>query len=81
MNWKVIVAKSEMIQVTRGNARGRVRENTKVDIHDERQLAKQQKNNWLFSVENIIIIYGYYFLSNIPHYLHNTLYVIPKKLS
>ena len=45
VNWKVIVAKSEMIQVTRGNARGRVRENTKVDIHDERQLAKQQKNN------------------------------------
>ena len=45
MNQKVIVAKSEMIQVTKGNTRGRVKENIKVDVHDERQLPKRQKKN------------------------------------
>ena len=36
MNRKVTVVKSEMIQVTKGNTRGRVKENTRVDVHDER---------------------------------------------
>ena len=66
MNRKVIVAKSEMIQATKGNNRGCVKENITVEVHDERQLPKRQIKNDFFSVENIInIIYRYYFLINI----------------
>ena len=66
----MIVAKSETIQVTKGNTRGRVKENTKTDAHDERQLPQRQKK--FFSVENNInIINGYYFLSNVSRYLLN----------
>ena len=45
INGKVVVAKSETIQVTKGNTRGRVKENTKIDVHDERQLPHRQKKN------------------------------------
>ena len=40
MNRKVIVAKSEMIQVTKENTRKHVKENIKIDINDERQIPK-----------------------------------------
>jgi len=43
MNHKCIVAKAEMIQVMRGNTRGRIRENVKINIHDTRQLPKRPK--------------------------------------
>ena len=43
MNREVIVAKSEMIQVTKGYTRWHVEENIKADIHDERLLPKRQK--------------------------------------
>ena len=43
MNRKVIVGKSETIQVTKGNTRGRVKENINVDVHYERELPKRQK--------------------------------------
>ena len=42
-NRKIVVAKSEMIQTTKGNTRGRVRENINIDIHDERKLPKRPK--------------------------------------
>ena len=45
-NRKIIVAKSELIQVTKGNTRGRVRENIQVDIHDERKLPKRPKKDY-----------------------------------
>ena len=38
MNRKIVLVKSDIIQVTRGNTRGRVRENVAIDIHDKRQL-------------------------------------------
>ena len=41
MNRKIVLVKSDMIQVTRGNTRGRVRENVAIDVHDERQLPKR----------------------------------------
>ena len=40
---KIIVAKSEMLNVLRGNTRGRKREETKLDISDTRQLPKRKK--------------------------------------
>ena len=43
MNRKIVLVKSDMIQVTRGNTRGRVRENVAIDVHDERQLSKRPK--------------------------------------
>ena len=43
MNRKMVLVKSGMIQVTRGNTRGRVRENDAIDIHDKCQLPKQPK--------------------------------------
>ena len=43
MNRKIVLVKSDMIQVTRVNTRGRVRENVAIDIHDKRQLPKQPK--------------------------------------
>jgi len=42
-NRKAIVAKAEMLTVMRGNTRGRVKENTKIDITDTRQLPKRPK--------------------------------------
>ena len=45
-NRKIIVAKSELIQVTKGNTRGRVRENIQVDIHEERKLPKRPKKDY-----------------------------------
>ena len=45
-NRKIIVTKSELIQVTKGNTIGRVRENIQVDIHDERKLAKRPKKDY-----------------------------------
>ena len=44
-NRKIIVAKSDLIQVIKGNTRGRVRENIQVDIHDERKLPKRSKKD------------------------------------
>ena len=43
MNRKIVLVKSDMIQVTCGNTRGRVRENVAIDVHDERQLPKRPK--------------------------------------
>ena len=43
MNRKIVLVKSDMIQVTRGNTRGRVRENVAIGVHDERQLPKRPK--------------------------------------
>ena len=43
MNRKIVFVKSDMIQVTRSNTRGRVRENVAIDIHDKRQLPKRPK--------------------------------------
>ena len=43
MNRKIVLVKSDMIQVTRGNTRGRVPENVAIDIHDKRQLPKRPK--------------------------------------
>ena len=43
MNRKIVLVKSDMIQVTRGNTRGRVQENVTIDIHDKRQLPKRPK--------------------------------------
>ena len=43
MNRKIVLVKSDMIQVTRGNRRGRVREKVAIDIHDKRQLPKRPK--------------------------------------
>ena len=43
MNRKIVLVKSDMIQVTRGNSRGRVRENVSIDVHDKRQLPKRPK--------------------------------------
>ena len=41
MNRKIVLVKSDMIQVTRGNTRERVLENVAIDIHDKRQLPKR----------------------------------------
>ena len=38
MNRKIVLVKSAMVQVTRGNTWGRVRENVAIDVHDERRL-------------------------------------------
>ena len=43
MNRKIVLVKSDMIQVTRGNTRERVRENVAIDIYDKRQLPKRPK--------------------------------------
>ena len=43
MNRKIVLVKSDMIQVTRSNTRGRVRENVAIDILDKRQLPKRPK--------------------------------------
>ena len=43
MNRKIVLVKSDMIQVTRGNTRGRVRENVAIDVNDKRQLPKRPK--------------------------------------
>jgi hypothetical protein len=40
---KIIVAKSDMITSMRGNTRGRLREKTDIDIHDESTLPKRKK--------------------------------------
>lgn len=40
---KIIVAKSDMILAMRGNTRGRIRENTKIQITDNRMLPKKPK--------------------------------------
>lgn len=40
---KIILAKSDMITSVRGNTRGRVRDNEKIDINDTRQLPKRPK--------------------------------------
>ena len=42
-NRKIIVAKSELIQVTKGNTS--VRENIQINIHDERKLPKTPKRD------------------------------------
>ena len=41
MNRKIVLVKSDMSQVTRGNTRGRVY--VAIDIHDKRQLPKRPK--------------------------------------
>ena len=43
MNRKIVLVKSDMIQVTRGNTRERVRENVAIDIYGKRQLPKRPK--------------------------------------
>ena len=43
MNRNIVLVKSDMIEVTRGNTRGRVRENVAIDVHDKRQLPKRPK--------------------------------------
>ena len=43
MNRKIVLVKSDMILVTRGNTRGRVWENVATDIHDKRQLPERPK--------------------------------------
>ena len=43
MNRKIVLVKSDMIQVTRGNTGGRVRENVAIDIHDKHQLPRRPK--------------------------------------
>ena len=42
MNRKIVLVKTELIKVTRGNTRGRVRENI-ANIYDKRQLPKLLK--------------------------------------
>ena len=44
-NRKFIVAKLELIQVTKRNTRHRVQENIKVDIHGEGNLPKRPKKD------------------------------------
>ena len=43
MNRKIVLVKSAMVQVTRGNTWGRVRENVAIDVHDKRRLPKRPK--------------------------------------
>ena len=43
MNRNIVLVKSDMIEVTRCNTRGRVRENVAIDVHDKRQLSKRPK--------------------------------------
>ena len=43
MNRKIILVKSYIIQVTRGNISGRVQENVVIGIYDKRQLPKRSK--------------------------------------
>ena len=47
MNRKIVLVKSDMILVTRGNTRGRVWENVAIDIHDKRQLPERPKKIWI----------------------------------
>ena len=47
MNRKIVLVKSDMILVTRGNTRGRVWENVAIDIHDKRQLYERPKKIWI----------------------------------
>ena len=42
---KIILAKSDMIRVMRGNTRGRDREQAKIDIHDETELPKRKRKD------------------------------------
>ena len=40
---KILVAKSDMIRVMRGNTRGRIREENEINNHDERELPKRPR--------------------------------------
>ena len=42
---KIIVAKSDMLTVMRGNTRGKQRDEHKIDIHDTRELPKRKKKD------------------------------------
>ena len=42
---KIILAKSEMLNVVRGNTRGKIKEKRKIDINDQTKLPKRKKNN------------------------------------
>ena len=47
MNRKIVLVKSDMIQVTRDNMRERVWENVAIIVHDKCQLAKWPKEIWI----------------------------------
>ena len=57
MNRKVMVAKSEMNQVTKGNTRGRVKENTKVDVHMKGSYQSDKKRTSFFLWRILLISY------------------------
>ena len=40
---KMILAKSEMLNVFRGNTRGKILEKREIDINDQRKLPKRKK--------------------------------------
>ena len=47
LNRKIVPVKSDMIQVSRSNTRGRFWENVAMGIHDEHQLPKWSKKIWI----------------------------------
>lgn len=42
---KIILAKPEMLNVVRGNTRGKIKEKREIDINDQTKLPKRKKNN------------------------------------
>lgn len=45
MNRKIVLIKSDLLRVMRGNTRGRISDSTCIDVNDERQLPKRSKKN------------------------------------
>ena len=45
MNRKIMVIKSDLLQVFRGNTRGRMRDEVNIDIYDTRELPKRPRKS------------------------------------